>query len=240
VCVSAPGTGYSRAKNINSSCGLNVGDRIVQNLNDRTCFDAQLLPGDALSCAAASDDIAVVPRTPLSKINDGALSEIFENTRFSADFCVEAPELEQEQKKTAKRGLKAAYAETSDCRGGKLGDDFSFSLQNSKLRLHHRDRGPLGQACVLALVGSLAANPFVCDVEFDPEITLDNNEGKWIIQGSVLDDNNQMSFPLHDAGITGEGMVAQMSDGGLSVNSCYFYDSNGEVPRDRSAVRKQL
>jgi len=236
VCDSTPGNGYSRVQKIYSLCRLNVGDRIVQNLDDRTCFDAQLRPGDALSCAAASDDIAVVPYTPLSKMNELALSQILKNARFSANFCVEAPKLEKKRKRAVKRGLRKVYSNTPDCTGGKLGYDFSFSLKNSKIKMRHRDRGPVGKVCVLALVRVLATNPFICDVEFDPEIILYNSEGKWIIQGSVFDDNNQMSFPFHDVGIMGEGMVAQMSDTGLSVNSCYFYDSDGEVVRDQSGV----
>eukprot|EP00588_Corethron_pennatum_P031312 CAMPEP_0194318726 /NCGR_PEP_ID=MMETSP0171-20130528/15286_1 /TAXON_ID=218684 /ORGANISM="Corethron pennatum, Strain L29A3" /LENGTH=195 /DNA_ID=CAMNT_0039075717 /DNA_START=856 /DNA_END=1439 /DNA_ORIENTATION=+ len=34
----------------------------------------------------------------------------------------------------------------------------------------------------------------------------------------------------------GQGQIAQVSDSGCSVNSCYFYDSNKEVERNKSGV----
>jgi len=249
VCdYTTPGNGYSRAQNINSSCGLSVGDNVVQNLDDRTCFDAQLLPGDALSCAAVSDDILVLPRTPWSKMNYEVLTgsinygENFNSTisgktsvgkaRYSADLCGSGQE--NENLITAKNRLTKVYTDTPKCEGVQLRGDFTFSLIGSKLKLYQKADASIEYECVIALVNSLAGNPFVCDVEFDPEVTTSNQDGRWIIQGSMFDDNNQMVLPLHDAGIRGEGMVAQMSDTGLSVNSCYFYDSSGEVPRDKS------
>jgi len=256
LCDSSPDvSGYARSLNIASACGLpNIGGRVIHNVPDRTCFDAQLLSAVALTCAGTDDHISVVPYTPWLKMSFESLYSSLRNSfdeatlpdkstintaRYSASFAENLSKRERNKNRAmAEEKLLKVWEDTPECVRDAprvtFGSTFSFQVSKSALKLYQSDSAAfVHPRCALHLVQSLLTNPFVSAVEFDPAVTTSNHEGRWIIQGSVMD-GDTMVLPLHDAGIKGLGQVAQMSDTGLSVNSCYFYDITGEVIRDKS------
>jgi len=259
VCDFTAGTGRSRVEHINSLCDLpDIGDHSVQNLPDRTCVNAQLLYADAKKCAAKSEFIAVVPHTAWTKISYEALTAGFgdgfnttmpnqvaiETARYAGIICPGDSESIKTRRSEAKNALMRDFKSTEKCaatvpsvRGymAKFGDIFTLTFENSRLKLHQKDGVFVNYECLMALVASLAEHPFVCNVEHDPPVVLFNDNARWIMQGNVGSNSNK-KLPFHDAGIKGFGQTVQMSDTGLSVQSCYFYDSNGEVVRDKSAT----
>jgi len=260
VCDFTAGTGRSRVEHIDSLCDLpNIGDHSVQNLPDRTCVDAQLLYADAKKCAAQSEFIAVVPHTTCTKVSYEALTAGFgegfnatvpnqvaiESARYAGIICPGDSQPIKTRRSEVKNALMRDFKKTTKCtpvvgaavRGSaeKFGDTFTLTYENSRLQLHQKDDVSVNYECLMALVASLGEHPFVCHVEYDPPVVLFNDKARWIMQGNAADAAGR-KLPFHVAGITGSGQTAQMSDTGLSVNSCYFYDSSGSVVRDKSAT----
>eukprot|EP00588_Corethron_pennatum_P009647 CAMPEP_0194272156 /NCGR_PEP_ID=MMETSP0169-20130528/5782_1 /TAXON_ID=218684 /ORGANISM="Corethron pennatum, Strain L29A3" /LENGTH=643 /DNA_ID=CAMNT_0039014745 /DNA_START=146 /DNA_END=2074 /DNA_ORIENTATION=+ len=247
VCDFTAGTGRSRVEHIDSLCDLpNIGDHSVQNLPDRTCVDAQLSYADAKKCAAQSEFIAVVPHTKWTKISYEALTAGFgegfdatvpnqvaiKSARYAGMICSGDSQPIKTRRSEAKNALMRDFKKTMKCDAEKFGDTFTLTHESSRLQLHQKDGVSVDYECLMALVASLGEHPFVCHVEYDPPVVLFNDKARWIMQGNAPD----RKLPFHDAGITGSGQTAQMSDTGLSVNSCYFYDKSGEVVRDKSAT----
>jgi len=260
VCDFTAGTGRSRVKHIVSICNLpNIGDHSVQNLPERTCFDAQLLYTDAVKCAAKSDFVAVVPHTAWTKISYEELTASFgdgfnptvsnqvatETARYAGIICPDNSEAIKNLQSVVKNVLMRDYRKTDSCTAAtpaalvsvrgfttKFEDAFAFTARNSRLQLHQKDNVSVNYKCLMTLVASLAEHPFVCSVEYDPKVVLFNNKGRWIMQGR----KPNQKLPFHEVGITGLGQTVQMSDTGLSVDSCYFYDETGAVVRDKSGT----
>jgi len=84
-------------------------------------------------------------------------------------------------------------------------------------------------ACVEALVSSISYRPEVCSVEVIPEMEFFNAEAQWILQSGTPNYR-----PFFDAGLSGAGQVVSVSDSGLDVDNCYFWDSTGDVEMDGS------
>mmetsp|Transcript_38416 Transcript_38416/g.75086 ORF Transcript_38416/g.75086 Transcript_38416/m.75086 type:complete len:898 (-) Transcript_38416:234-2927(-) len=242
ICDYSSGHGHSRIADIARACGAGaVGDEVVQNLPDKTCFFASLNHGYASACFEASDRIAVQPLTPWDKIDFGGLRSSLEephsstavDARYSAEICGGDAAPKNVRTAVAREALEEAFSGTEECGSGTLERSFTFELENRALKLHQRVGESVEKGCALALLESLLSHHFVCLGEYDPPIIALNHYGRWIIQGSAME-GNTMSLPFHEAGIKGLGQVVQMSDLGLDVGSCYFYDSTGEVPRDKS------
>eukprot|EP00588_Corethron_pennatum_P031992 CAMPEP_0194346338 /NCGR_PEP_ID=MMETSP0171-20130528/105369_1 /TAXON_ID=218684 /ORGANISM="Corethron pennatum, Strain L29A3" /LENGTH=883 /DNA_ID=CAMNT_0039113447 /DNA_START=66 /DNA_END=2718 /DNA_ORIENTATION=+ len=255
VCETTPGlSGYARAVRIATRCNrTGFGRDVVQNLAERTCFDDQLVPAAARACADGDEDIHVVPYSAWHKISAasflGSLQQASDGVgaaRYAGTFCRDPLSDVSTHFDVAHRALQRTFDDNADCvgslmtvggRGAALIDLFRLTAQDSRLLLHQTAGTPaLPVGCVVSLVESLASHPFVCTVEHDPPVRTLNQQARWIIQGSVYGDDGSMELPLHRAGLRGENQVAQISDTGVSVNSCYFYDRDGEVVRDRSAT----
>eukprot|EP00588_Corethron_pennatum_P024554 CAMPEP_0194317556 /NCGR_PEP_ID=MMETSP0171-20130528/14305_1 /TAXON_ID=218684 /ORGANISM="Corethron pennatum, Strain L29A3" /LENGTH=316 /DNA_ID=CAMNT_0039074209 /DNA_START=60 /DNA_END=1007 /DNA_ORIENTATION=+ len=234
VCDSTPDvSGYARSLNIASVCSLpNIGDRVIHNLPERTCFDAQLFSAVALTCAGTDDHISVTPYTPWLKMSFESLfsslrnsfdestlpdKSTIETARYSAFFAEKLSNREKAKKRAAaEEKLQKVWEDTPECVRDGTKDTFdtifSFQVSKSALKLYQSESAAfVHPRCALNLVQSLLANPFVAAVEFDPVVITSNHEARWIIQGSVMN-GDTMVLPLHDAGITGLGQVAQMSD----------------------------
>jgi len=246
VCDFTAGTGRSRVEHIDSLCDLpNIGDHSVQNLPDRTCVNAQLSYADAKKCAAQSEFIAVVPHTTWTKISYEALTAGFgegfnanvpnqvaiKSARYAGIICSGDSQPIKTRRSEVKNALMRDFKKTTKCNAENFGDTFTLTYESSRLQLHQKDGVPVNYECLMALVASLGEHPFVCHVEYDPPFVLLNDKARWIMQGNALD----RKLPFHAVGITGSGQTAQISDSGVSVNSCYFYDRR-RVVRDMSAT----
>ncbi len=86
-------------------------------------------------------------------------------------------------------------------------------------------------SCLLSLVAVLAADSKVCDLGIMPEIGINNVNAQWITQSNVP---NQR--PWFDSGLTGRGQVVGVSDTGIDLDNCYFWDSNGNFNADGVSI----
>jgi len=79
--------------------------------------------------------------------------------------------------------------------------------------------------CLLAFIATLSARPEVCSVEATTGLELFNHIAQWTTQSHMPNYR-----PFWDKGITGKGVVVQVSDTGLDTNHCNFFDSTpGEL-----------
>ncbi len=61
--------------------------------------------------------------------------------------------------------------------------------------------------------------------DLETEMTPDMKHVSWVVQSA-----QKARQPFTEAGLTGKGQVIGVSDTGLDVNNCYFYDANHNVP----------
>eukprot|EP00588_Corethron_pennatum_P008165 CAMPEP_0194299142 /NCGR_PEP_ID=MMETSP0169-20130528/60561_1 /TAXON_ID=218684 /ORGANISM="Corethron pennatum, Strain L29A3" /LENGTH=812 /DNA_ID=CAMNT_0039049211 /DNA_START=126 /DNA_END=2561 /DNA_ORIENTATION=+ len=256
-------SGYRRAATITNECRLtgfannNNGNNgsPVYNGPLLTCFVARIPHAVAAACADR-ESVTVTPYTVRMKISRQGVADSFRNLsrergpergrRYAALFCgPSATDAEADRHRATALGLLEDIwkdgASTCPAGSSSLLDNYDFySEKNKGLMLHSVDGtsdADIPDVCVLALIESLASNSFVCELDHDAPVIFMNHKARWIIQGSVYDPTTgSAELPLHAAGILGQGQVAQVSDSGLSVGSCYFYDATGAVRRDQSKV----
>lgn len=84
-------------------------------------------------------------------------------------------------------------------------------------------------SCILAIVATFASDPQVCDIGKMPQVGINNVNAQWITQSDVP---NQR--PWFDSGLTGKGQVVGVSDSGIDMDNCYFWDSKGSFNADGS------
>mmetsp|Transcript_11997 Transcript_11997/g.23899 ORF Transcript_11997/g.23899 Transcript_11997/m.23899 type:complete len:1152 (+) Transcript_11997:114-3569(+) len=243
VCGATPdANGYDRAVQISNACAIaSPADATVYNAGERTCFHIQMTMNKA-RCVAALEELKVhvTPYTPWMKVPREAVtgSPPLSRRRFMGILCGSPTVGEIESyKSVAKQALEDTWADDAACRVLDSSFADSYELVQDRMSLLLRPIGAVAvpDGCVLALVASLASGLSMCSVIHDADIELLNRTGRWIIQGS-LEKNDSRSLPLHEVGIKGQGQVAQISDTGASLNSCYFYDSSGEVAKDLSGT----
>lgn len=239
VCHSGPGQGSDRIESLRSTIASASFDHFVYNRRDKTCVLESLSFADV---RVTYEHITVTPLTPWMKMPENTLDGgLADNKRFIATLCPSSNSVgilstrRQVSLLREKALAKLSSTFSSDCSSTGSFDEFYYLAINPQgLKLGPRkDAEPLSALCISSLVRSLASNPSVCTVEYDAPVKTLNSGGRWIIQGEVTEGGSEV-LPFHRAGIKGFDQVAQMSDTGLSVNSCYFYDETGEVPRDQS------
>lgn len=74
--------------------------------------------------------------------------------------------------------------------------------------------------CLLAFIATLSARPEVCSIETTGGFEFFNQIAQWTTQSHTPNYR-----PFWDKGITGKGVVVQVSDSGLDTNHCNFFDS---------------
>ena len=84
--------------------------------------------------------------------------------------------------------------------------------------------------CLAAVIVDLAMHKEVCFIHGYQPIQLRNDVSSGIVQSG-----NRHSRPFHDIGIDGTGQVVAVSDTGLDVDNCYFYDPNHPVAPSKNA-----
>ena len=82
------------------------------------------------------------------------------------------------------------------------------------------------QMCSLAL-DRLSSHQSVVWVEKHYEMKISNAYSRYTTQSGI-----QGSSPIWDAGLTGNNQVIGISDTGIDMKSCFFYDSSEDAPYD--------
>lgn len=94
--------------------------------------------------------------------------------------------------------------------------------------------------CLHAAVYFLARRPEICFLWASPAVALLNTVASGIVQsggGAAASDGgggDDDVTPFYSAGIDGRGQVVALSDTGLDVDNCYFWDAQRQVAKERS------
>ena len=76
------------------------------------------------------------------------------------------------------------------------------------------------QKCMLSLTLSISLQPYVGSVEVKSQVAFMNDHMQYLIQNFT-----SKQYPWYDVGLNGDGEVVAMSDTGIDVNNCYFWDA---------------
>eukprot|EP00587_Corethron_hystrix_P001007 CAMPEP_0113305364 /NCGR_PEP_ID=MMETSP0010_2-20120614/5019_1 /TAXON_ID=216773 ORGANISM="Corethron hystrix, Strain 308" /NCGR_SAMPLE_ID=MMETSP0010_2 /ASSEMBLY_ACC=CAM_ASM_000155 /LENGTH=951 /DNA_ID=CAMNT_0000159765 /DNA_START=136 /DNA_END=2988 /DNA_ORIENTATION=- /assembly_acc=CAM_ASM_000155 len=246
ICDSSIGSGWDRRLRLEQVCNLDTTDNIIYNGDSEACF-LQYLDFYTAKFCAENESIQVTPYTAWMKVPANTMSNSLgaAEPRYLASFCIEDLDSVEKAKLAAQisEGLENTWEDDTGCsRDDPFANYFNIKSKPEGIYMESTiNFDSLDYSCSYALVGSLASHSFICGIEHAEIPKILNTNGRWIMQGALTDNNNNRVYPLYDAGIDGAGQVAQVSDTGVSVNSCYFFDPKGEVPRDRSgAVQSNL
>ncbi|CAB9525867.1 protease/ABC transporter B family protein tagA (Partial), partial [Seminavis robusta] len=90
-------------------------------------------------------------------------------------------------------------------------------------------RSQFPQQCSYSLLIDLALHAEVCFIGALLHVKPRNSVASGIIQSGDKDDK-----PFHEVGLDGRDQIVAISDSGLDVDHCYFWDPDKSVPRDTS------
>lgn len=110
-------------------------------------------------------------------------------------------------------------------------NDFVLEVSDSMmvLFLPPETRDERYRECLQAVAVDLAQQPEVCAVSALQPLKTSNVIGSGIVQSGQTDYK-----PFYDAGLDGKGQIIALSDTGIDLNNCYFYDSKVSTPQDGS------
>eukprot|EP00977_Amphora_coffeiformis_P002808 scaffold528_cov165-Amphora_coffeaeformis.AAC.20 len=100
-----------------------------------------------------------------------------------------------------------------------FGDTILFAIPPSY-------RGVEWRSCLQMLLADIALQDDVCFVGAyeDPQILNDLASG-------IIQSGSPGSKPMYDVGLDGSGQVVALSDSGIDIDNCYFYDSDQSTPK---------
>ena len=81
--------------------------------------------------------------------------------------------------------------------------------------------------CALVVVAGMASSLDVCALEVRPEVQGNNVNAQWMVQSGV-----EGQRPWFDHGLDGTGQVVAVSDSGLDVDNCFFWDKTRPKPNE--------
>eukprot|EP00814_Leptocylindrus_danicus_P000390 CAMPEP_0116003412 /NCGR_PEP_ID=MMETSP0321-20121206/41_1 /TAXON_ID=163516 /ORGANISM="Leptocylindrus danicus var. danicus, Strain B650" /LENGTH=1052 /DNA_ID=CAMNT_0003471617 /DNA_START=103 /DNA_END=3258 /DNA_ORIENTATION=- len=117
---------------------------------------------------------------------------------------------------------------SDDNKCSNLFDSLSFELDEDDLVVTYIfDQEEVSIDCATSFLASLAVQKDVVSISLSTSVETMNVEAQWITQSGKEDER-----PWFDAGLTGKGQVVSVSDTGLDVDNCYFWDATGEVDKD--------
>ena len=77
------------------------------------------------------------------------------------------------------------------------------------------------ETCILTLIMSMSLQAEVCSIEIEPKYKLFNEQIQYLVQSS-----KKHKYPWYDVGLNGKGEIVALSDAGIDINNCYFWDSD--------------
>ena len=113
---------------------------------------------------------------------------------------------------TYKRGLKWNGSQTA-----------RPDLFPSHMQVEYSNSGEMETAlgCALVLLLAISANPDVCSVDVQRSVKTHNLIANYLTESEIED-----VTPFQEEGIDGTGEVVAISDSGVDIDNCYFYDPN--------------
>ena len=77
------------------------------------------------------------------------------------------------------------------------------------------------ETCILTLIMAMSLQAEVCSIEIEPKYKLFNEQIQYLVQSST-----KHKYPWYDVGLNGKGEIVALSDAGIDINNCYFWDSD--------------
>ena len=203
---------------------------------DRPSADIIMCPGslsyNQLAALQGGDPSYLVPSL-ISKKGDQS-SSIPEQVYWTSSAAEPYRRMESSRSEYWKRALAEAGSERCD-------EVFNTRLQWS-VRPGTDDTGDFAalrvvydastaetweSACVGTLIAGLAVRQDVCGLEISADLGTTNYNANWMVQSGV-----EGETPLTDIGLDGSGQVVGLSDTGIDVQNCYFYDADFDKPTE--------
>lgn len=239
VCDNSNGDGFLRGRNVEKVLKLQDNlYEIVYNSHSMSCFLASLRTDQALQF---TENIIITPMNNKMKMAVGTLSNIGSLPygsviTYTAVFCpsVLAGKVNNKEKldsaKIVKKQIRASLRQVSgSCI---FGSSVTIRLmENIKGINVFVNLNDISIRCLRKIIDTFSLNNDVCSFSYESPNVFEDIVSNQLIQGGSARTNY-----FHQVGIMGQGQIAQVSDSGCSVNSCYFYDSNKEVERNKSGV----
>ncbi|KAK1734087.1 subtilase family serine peptidase [Skeletonema marinoi] len=93
----------------------------------------------------------------------------------------------------------------------------------SHMQVEYSNSGEMETAlgCALVLLLAITANPDVCSVDVQRSVKTHNLIANYLTESEIED-----VTPFQEEGIDGTGEVVAISDSGVDIDNCYFYDPN--------------
>ena len=105
------------------------------------------------------------------------------------------------------------------------------SADNSSVIVFGLPIDQLGEHCAIYFLIALSVEKKIQSISLKLPIELFNTEAQWIVQSGKKDVR-----PWFDTGLKGENQVVSVSDTGLDMNNCYFWDKTGQVSADKKGT----
>ena len=201
-------------------------EAIEQSLEGAVKYDAMLCPGASKGAEEAEGLAREVVEMMRDVRSDG-------RSLISSVFLRDGMEDEHERRVDWDRTLSEGIDADHQCQD--LFEDVSISALPKGQHVVFGTSKIHSPSCLLSFVAGLATNVKICYVGVLPKIEEFNIEAQWIVQSNKEDER-----PWFDAGLTGEGQVVAVSDTGLDMDNCYFWDATGEVPKDGVSLTNEL
>ena len=223
----------------------------VYNKVDMTCFAVEACP-TRVTPDALPLGLVAIPMTPEMKIAKGGIS-LDQIQRLDVTFCPQqtvkktstdtvAAQLVEELKHSGRRSLRAKEflnARSNRTSHGNwtsvLTEPCQETIESLSIEVSHHSGMTLTlpngdvntNGCLSAAMIDLATHPQVCFVNGYQRIKLRNDAASGIVQSG-----NTVDRPFHDTGIDGTGQVVAVSDTGVDLDNCYFFDPENPTPKD--------
>ena len=106
------------------------------------------------------------------------------------------------------------------------GIDFNRS-DDSSIMEYFLPSNKLEQHCALSFLVALSQEGSVQSISVRQPIELFNTEAQWIVQSGIKNER-----PWFDSDLSGKNQIVAVSDTGLDIDNCYFWDATGQVQAD--------
>ena len=221
------------------------------------CFAAEI---DAATARRIGSFLSVTPFTPAMKKSPGISSNIDEKAhmlaRIDAMMCTKKTPTELEEISTemlkglvegqdhtrhhVRRSMEGQHRrlQSSGTVSAECLDFFSslhreFDRDIVSFTVPREMRDGKYRECLRNMVNHVAAHAKTCFVGVYQEAQTEN-----ALAAGITQSGNKDSTPFFSAGLDGEGQIVAVSDTGLDINNCYFWDSQNAAPRDKSGSVK--
>jgi len=249
-------SGFMRHMNLEDVIRTNTSISVASNTNDQTCFIMNLVASVATEVSKL-EKVFVQPLLPSMKMRVDTINNVRDRVDRHRGYLKTYPEqifgdelpdgfvfhmsLCEEFKEEGAENLFQSIQMRDECSVMREGIKAELSKSKSNLfvtipltKMMSESpeaftnpfslTGDIHSTCIENFIVEVSSHPRICSIEVVPEMEFLNLEAQWILQSGSQDYR-----PFTDAGLSGTGQVVSVSDSGLDVDNCYFWDSSGDI-----------